>query len=74
MIPEAPPEIEEMATLPHDADAERDLVGVVVYDGNRSFKKAAVKSCDFFILRWRWFWEACISPYRPLWGSWSFSE
>jgi len=50
---------EELATLPSAPDAERDLVGVVLYDGDRAFDLASLKSSDFYILRWRWVWEAC---------------
>ena len=48
----------EMETLPSAPDAERDLVGAVLYD-ELAFERAELKSGDFYIQRWRWVWEAC---------------
>ncbi len=47
-----------METLPSAPEAERDLVGAVLYD-ELAFERAGLKSGDFYIQRWRWVWEAC---------------
>ena len=47
-----------MDTLPSAPEAERDLVGAVLYD-ELAFERAGLKSGDFYIQRWRWVWEAC---------------
>ena len=44
-----------------DPDAERNLVGCVIADGNDAFRKANINSSDFFIKRWKWFWQVCES-------------
>ncbi len=41
-----------METLPSAPDAERDLVGAVLYD-ELAFERAGLKSGDFYIQRWR---------------------
>ena len=55
---EGPPEPAGLECLPCAPDAERDLIGAVLYDGE-AFKRAALKSGDLFIQRYRWIWEAC---------------
>ena len=44
--------------LPSASEAERDLVGAVLYD-ELAFERAGLKSGDFYIQRWRWVWEDC---------------
>jgi hypothetical protein len=56
--PDDPPEDNRMEKLPSAPEAERDLVGAMLYD-ELAFERANLKAADFFILRWRWFWEAC---------------
>ncbi len=56
--PAAPPEPEGLERLPCAPEAERDLVGAVLYD-ELAFTRAGLRSADFFIQRWRWVWEAC---------------
>jgi hypothetical protein len=47
-----------MDNFPYDPDAERDLVGAVILYGS-AFERADLKASDFYVHRWRWFWEAC---------------
>ena len=56
--PEDPPDPEGFEILPCAPEAEQDLVGAVLYDAI-TFERANLKSSDFYIHRWRWFWEAC---------------
>jgi hypothetical protein len=56
--PEELPETEELQCLPCAPEAERDLIGAVLYD-ELAFERAGLKSSEFFIQRWRWVWEAC---------------
>ena len=56
--PEDPPDPGELVTSLSAPDAERDLVGAVLYD-ELAFEQAGLKSGDFYIQRWRWVWEAC---------------
>lgn len=53
-----PPESSTMQSLPSVPDSERDLVGAVLYDES-AFDQADLSPADFYILRWRWVWEAC---------------
>jgi hypothetical protein len=48
----------KMEDFPNVADAERDLVGAVLYD-ELAFERAKLPSSEFYIQRWRWVWEAC---------------
>ena len=45
--------------LPSAPEAERDLVGAVLYDELAFERAGGLRSADFFIQRWRWVWEAC---------------
>ena len=44
-----------------DPEAEHNLVGCVIADGQDAFRKAHLASADFYIRRWKWFWQACES-------------
>ena len=47
-----------MHRLLSDPPAECELIGAVIYD-EQAFERAGLKSSDFSIHRWRWFWQAC---------------
>jgi hypothetical protein len=46
-----------MEPMPSAPDAERDLVGAVLYD-EIAFERAGLNASEFHTQRWRWCWEA----------------